>query len=292
MNRYVYSVVQVTPRVSTGEFVNVAIIAGNDQLGDWALRRVGDTSRARRFCGVSAMTAAYEFLDKVEEQIDTVNDRNDAEWLFTPAGIPDNTLSEQFIDEVSSWRRGVVRLSPPVPVAAESSEEALGFLIPELLTEPTTRVFRRMTRRRLAADMRTAYAVAGVDPSNLRARPALRVGKRSQFYLSADFAVVTDRAVQLCNAWSFQIADLDEVRRGVQAWGWNMRELRDHGGVLDSGIVVPDKIQVQVVVAPDPSSDSEGALEDARLVFEEVDAVVVPYAEREQIAQAAVKLVG
>jgi hypothetical protein len=94
------------------------------------------------------------------------------------------------------------------------------------------------------------------------------VGRQRQFHLGADFAVATDRALQLCNAWSFQIADLEEVRRGVQAWGWNMRELRDHGGFLDDGqIVVPSNVDVQVIVAPDPSEEGQRALADARLVL-------------------------
>jgi hypothetical protein len=71
-----------------------------------------------------------------------------------------------------------------------------------------------------------------------------------------------------------------------------MRELRDHGGVLDDGrITVPSNVDVQVIVAPDPSKEGQEALADARLVFEEVDAVVVSYADRERVAAAAVKLV-
>ena len=292
VNRYVYSVVQITPRISTGEFVNFAVVAGNDQLGDWALRRVLDTKRARRFCGIHAMTAAYEFVDTIEERIDSVDDRNQADWLFATSDSVDLPISEQFIDELSTWHRGVVRLSPPMPVLAESSEEALELLLPDLLVEPTTRVFRRITKKRLVADMRTTYKDAGIVASNLRARPALTVGKRRQFHLSADFAVATDHALQLCNAWSFQIADLEEVRRGVQAWGWNMRELRAHGGLLDDGqITVPNDVEVRVIVAPDPGSEGERALADAQLVFEEVEAVAVPYADRQRVAAEALKLV-
>lgn len=297
MNRYMYSVVQVTPRVTAGEFVNVAIIAGNDQLGDWALRRVTDTNRARRFCGIHAMTAAYEFLDTIEERIDSVNERNDAQWLIDVvdkvADMPSyEPISEQFIDELSDRRRSVVRLSPPMPVLAESSEEALELLFSDLLVEPVTRVFRRMTRKRLTADMRTAYAAQGISASNLLSRPVLRVGNRGQFRLGADFVVATDHALQVCNAWSFQVTDLDEVRRGVQAWGWNIRELRDYGGVLEGGLEVPRNVDVSVIVAPDPNPEGQRAFDDAQLVFEELDARVVSYVERQRVAEAAFKLVG
>lgn len=295
MNRYMYSVVQVTPRVTAGEFVNVAIIAGNDQLGDWALRRVNDTNRARRFCGINAMTAAYEFLDTIEERIDSVNERNDAQWLFDVDKVADmpsyEPISEQFIDELSARRRSVVRLSPPMPVLAESSEEALELLFSDLLVEPVARVFGRLTRKRLTADMHTTYRAEGIAASNLRSRPVLRVGNRRQFHLGADFVVATDRALQVCNAWSFQVTNLDEVRRGVQAWGWNIRELRDHGGVLEGGLEVPNNVDVSVIVAPDPNPEGQKAFDDAQLVFEELHARVVSYAERQRIAEAALKLV-
>jgi hypothetical protein len=47
-----------------------------------------------------------------------------------------------------------------------------------------------------------------------------------------------------------------------------------------------------VIVAPDPSSEGQNALDDARLVFEEVEATVVSYADRQRVAEAALKLVG
>jgi hypothetical protein len=141
--------------------------------------------------------------------------------------------------------------------------------------------------------MRMAYIAAGVDDSVLRARSALTVGRSGQFHFSTDLAVATDHAVQLCNAWSFQIADLEELGRSVQAWGWNMRELREYGGHLDEGkISVLSNVDLQVVVAPDTSSEGQKALDNARLVFEELEAVVVPYAERQRVAESALKLVG
>ncbi|MBB3750821.1 hypothetical protein FHT44_003316 [Mycolicibacterium sp. BK634] len=297
MNRYMYSVFQIMPHLSAGESVNFAVVAGNDQLGDWSLRRVQDMNRARRFCGVDAMTAATEFLGKVEERIDSVNDQDVLEWLGESAPPETPPMTEQFLSELSGWQRGVVRFSAPMPVIAESSEDALDLLVSDLLVEPVTRVFKRMTKKRLVADMKTAYRAAGVEESNLWQRPLLHVGKSEQFRFGADFVVATHHAVQVCNAWSFQISDLDEVRRSVQAWGWNMRELRDHGGVLsgsESGeaiLEVPPAVELRVIIAPDTSTAGLRALEDATYVFEEVQAVVVPYAERNRVAEAAFRLV-
>jgi hypothetical protein len=62
---------------------------------------------------------------------------------------------------------------------------------------------------------------------------------------------------------------------------------------LDDGrIAIPNKVDLQVIVAPDPSSEGQNALDDARLVFEEVEATVVSYADRQRVAEAALKLVG
>jgi DUF3037 family protein len=294
MSRFVYSIVQISPRVSTGECVNIAVITGNDQLGDWSVSRVHDDNRARRFCGVSAMTAATEFLASIEERIDAVTFRNEAEWLGISSLSDDELISELYLDELAGRRRGVVRVSPPLPVLADSSEEALELLVPDLLVEPSSRVFKRLTKKRLRRDMRNAYLLAGIAENFIHSRSELTVGRSGQFHSNADLVVATDdRAVQLCNAWLFQIGDLDEVGRSVQAWGWNMRELREHGGVLDEGnIKIPSDVQLQVIVAPNPNDRAERALDNARLVFDELEAVVVPYAERQKVAESALKLVG
>lgn len=293
MNRFTYSVIQITPKLSAGESVNVAIIAGNDQLGDWAMRRIQDDRRARRFCGIDALVAATEFMEEIEERIDAMSDRNVAEWLDASLGEPSASISEQLIDEFSTRRRGVVHLSPPTPVLADSAENALELLGPEFLVESVPRVFTRLTKKQVVAELRSVYETAGISSDNLRQRPMLHVGNEKQFYFLGDFAIATDQVLQICNAWSFQIADLEAVNRNVQAWGWNMRALRDHGGVMDAGqIAVPSDVEVQVIIAPDSNIESRRAQSAAELVFHEVNALVVPYNERQRVGESALKLVG
>jgi hypothetical protein len=292
MNRFTYSIVQITPRLSAGECVNFAVIVGSDQLGDWAVRQVQDPKRARRFCGVHAMTAASEFMIDIEERIFQVGDSNLSDWL-SESHEPELTITEQLIDDLSNRRRGVVRLSQPQPVLADTADEALDLLTPEFLMEPTPRVFRRLTKQRVVADVRWSYLIAGLDENVLQQRPALRVGRDKQFHFRSDLAVVTDEVMQLCSAWSFQIVDVEDVSRSIQAWGWNVRELRDYGGVLEDGrTLVPKDVDLQVIVAPDPSPEGQQALADAESVFAEVHASVVPYAERQRIAESALRLVG
>lgn len=292
MNRFTYSVVQITPRLSAGESVNVALIAGNDQLGDWAIRKIQDDKRALRFCGRSAIVAATEFLADVEERIEIMSDQDAAEWLGEFPDGPTRSISEQILDEFSNLRRGVVHLSTPTPVLADTAEEALELLSSDFLIEPSPRVFQRLTMKRVVSELRGAYEQIGIKSENLQQKPALHVGNERQFHFNSDFAISTDRVLQICNAWSFQIADLKEVNRRVQAWGWNMRELRDHGGVTDDEkIEIPPGVEVQVLVAPDPSDESMQALAAAQLVFDEVKATVVPYNERRRVAEAALKLV-
>jgi hypothetical protein len=44
--RYVYSVVRYVPNPASGEFVNIGVIAGSDETGDWSLRQAGNQRRA------------------------------------------------------------------------------------------------------------------------------------------------------------------------------------------------------------------------------------------------------
>jgi hypothetical protein len=240
------------------------------------------------------LTAAGEFLANIEERVDAITFRNEAEWLGISNLTDEVAMSEPYLDELSGRRRGAVRLSPPMPVVAESSEEALELLIPDLLIEPTTRVFKRLTKQQLRRDMRNAYLLAGIADNFIYSRSDLTVGRSRQFHSSADLVVANDdHAVQLCNAWSFQVGDLEEVGRSIQAWGWNMRELQEYGGFLDDGrMLVPRNVDLQVVVAPDTSSEGRKAFDNASLVFEELKAAVVPYADRQKVAESALKLVG
>ena len=238
------------------------------------------------------MTAANEFMIDIEERIDVSRDKNIAAWL-SESYDPDLAITEQLIDDLSTRRRGVVHLSQPRPVLADTAEDALDLLTPELLVEPTPRVFRRLTKQRVVADVRWSYLTAGLDEAALQQRPALRVGRDKQFHFHSDFAVVTDHVMQLCSAWSFQIVDVEDVSRNIQAWGWNVRELRDYGGVLDDGHTrVPNDVDLQVIVALDPSPEGQQALADAESVFAEVHASVVPYPDRQRIAESALRLVG
>lgn len=127
----------------------------------------------------------------------------------------------------------------------------------------------------------------------VRVRPRLAVGATGQFSLAADLAVANGEVVQVCSVWSFQLIELEEVTRDVQAWGWNIRELREHGGVLvrdDRGqeaAHVPADVDVEVLVAPDAEPPGIRALENARNVFEEVGATLVEFGQEHMIAERA-----
>ena len=290
--RYVYSTVQIIPRLSAGEAINFAVIAGCDQTGDWAIRPVRDTNRARRFCGIDAMTAAHDFLDHLEERRDVLESQGNDLLAIDPAEARAEALSEQLVAEMATLTRGVVQLTAPMPVIAETAEEALDLIVPEVLIEPQPRRFRRLTKKRLVSEVRESYMLSGVPDDAVRQRPRLLVGADRQFHFNTDFAVGTDHVVQLCSAWSFQIVDLDLLARDVQAWGWNLRELRDHGGVVDGApeVEVPRAVDVQVLIAPDPEDAADKALNDARYVFDEVNATLVTFGDEASIADAAAKL--
>jgi Protein of unknown function (DUF3037) len=124
VTRYVYSTVRIVPRVGAGEAVNFAVIAGSDQTGEWEIRPLRDTGRARRFAGVPATAAAHMIVERLMDQ----RDRMAAEQgdLFSdPDQVVADALSEQYLAELATFRRSVVQFSAPLPILADTADEAL-----------------------------------------------------------------------------------------------------------------------------------------------------------------------
>ena len=70
MERYLYSAIRVVPNPASGEYINMGVIAGSDQSGDWAIRGLQDERRVRQFCSPEVITAAREFMTRVGVSMD------------------------------------------------------------------------------------------------------------------------------------------------------------------------------------------------------------------------------
>ncbi|MEV8639088.1 DUF3037 domain-containing protein [Streptosporangium sp. NPDC051023] len=113
MSRYLYSVVRCLPHPWTGEFVNVGVIAGSDD-GDWTVKPIDLSPRARDFVGAAALGVAAEFLQRLQVECET--SRPGEAWLVR--------LYEE--------HRNTIQLSPPMPVLADGPEAAAGVILDDL----------------------------------------------------------------------------------------------------------------------------------------------------------------
>ncbi|WP_436760424.1 DUF3037 domain-containing protein [Streptosporangium sp. V21-05] len=62
MSRYIYSIVRCLPDPRTGEFVNVGAVAGDPDTGDWAVRRLSNTDRIKKFAPPAAINVTDRFM--------------------------------------------------------------------------------------------------------------------------------------------------------------------------------------------------------------------------------------
>lgn len=286
MSRYIYSIVRCLPDPRTGEFVNVAAVAGDPITGDWSYRQLSNLERVRKFAGHSALQAALSCLLKVGDQID----ENRVALLEDQA----EPLAEEWLERLHHDHRNVVQFSPPAPLLAEDAEEALGLIFEQLLIDPVaSHRPRGVTRHDLRRSLRDAFRQAAVADEYVRAKVQIHVGEK--VHSPIDFAIANGRVVQLTQAWSFCLGQVDDVPMKVKAWGYALKELR--GGV-DSRVVdsigrvssIDSNVDLQVLVAPPETSDQAVAFEEAEQVFADVGAEVHVAYEVGQVGARAAEL--
>lgn len=282
--RYVYSVIRYVPSPISGEFVNIGVIAGNDQRSDWFLRQATDATRARRFGPKESLDAAFALMNTVGSSIDALD------------YLPDPEATNQVVEPSEAWlrelgerHRNVIQFTPPAPVEAESAADAadtlFAYFIGERVKEPTQTV----TRARAFHSLRRAYLQAGVNERMLRQRTELRC---NALHTPMDFAVGNGRVVQLAHSWSFQISSLDDVSRDVKAWGYALQALRGNGGeIAHANTIIPVSPDVDVeVLCIEPRNDFQAAaFAEATQVFDDVHASVRAYSAADEIAAIAAK---
>lgn len=119
--RFVYSVIRYVPDPARGEFVNVGVIAGSDQTGEWEVRRLDDlAASADRLAGDgSTVSAVTEFVD----ELGLVFAEHRAHGSPVREGPPP-VPSEAWLDQVYVDHNNIVQLSEPAAMAADSINHA------------------------------------------------------------------------------------------------------------------------------------------------------------------------
>src|SRR5215469_8301577 len=218
MSRYVYSLVRCVPDPATGEFVNVGAIAGNPETGDWSVRQVSNERHVRKLAGATELSAVHDFLARVGTEIDSMQ----ALMLNDSADL----LGESWLQSLHYDHRNVVQLTPPMPILADSAEDALDVLFGRQIIDPVTQSRERaVTKHGVLHAIRLSYLNARIDPNLVRRKAELFVG--DHVHTTLDYAVANGTTVQLSQGWSFQGAQVDVVSEQVKAWAYALTGLRE-----------------------------------------------------------------
>jgi len=290
MTRYVYSLLRFVPNPSAGEFVNLGAVAGSEVTGDWSMRHVENDQRAKALAGNVPVSAFYTFLDQLSDDID----RQQIWALFDDDEDDGPSLTEAWLSDWATRARNIVQLTPPVPMVADSAEQALDLVFEHMVEDPARGRFRFLTRRAVFGDLRRAYWAAGLR-SRMRERCTLVT---SRFTTPMDFVIGNGSAVQLGHAYSFGIASQSALANQVKAWGWTVRELREHGGRAltrdGASVSVPEDVDIEVLYAIPKDPSHLPAFEEAKAVFADlgVTAVEMESDASDSVASRAVELLG
>jgi hypothetical protein len=285
MNRYVYALVRCVPHPRTGEFINMAAIAGRPETGDWSIRQVSNESRVRKLAGAEELQAVHGFLVRVGLEIDK------RQLLFEEeSGEP---LGEDWLQHLHHDHRNVVQLSTPAPIVADNAEQALDIVFSRQIIDPVSQRRDFITKHRVLAELREAYLRADID--NALIHPKVEIYAGGHVHTSVDFAIANGAAVQLTQGWSFQKASVDEVSTQVKAWGYALRLLRDGE---DARVVISDErlttvscdVDLQVVVASPKSREQETVFNEAQEVFTELSVSVHNLDDVDAVGAQAAKL--
>jgi hypothetical protein len=295
--RYVYSAVRVVPNPATGEFANMAAIAGSDETGEWSIRSLQNERRIRGFCGADALLAAHDFLTRLGMSVDLDERLLDEEGLVSFedfAGRRDGPLMrERWLQELADRNRHTVQLSNPAPVLASSAEDALDSIFEHLVVEPEPRR-KSLTKHRLLSNLNFQYLKAGLEAEQQFSYGAqLSSSGPKDYRHTIDYIVGEESAVQIVQAWSFQVAGQAMLSRDVKAWGWTMRELLEHGGnaiTKTRRVPVPRDVEIEVVLAEPVADEPVDAYREALSVCADLSVPVHPHGDERSVAAEAVRL--
>lgn len=288
MARYTYSIIRFVPNLATGEFVNVGVIAGNEELHDWRVRYVSNQTRARKLGEPAAVASVFERMGALQEWCDNANDGGEDSDESTTA-MTEEVLAKLYAD----WQH-MVQLSAPAPVVAASAEEALDLLFTHVVVDSERAALGFRNKWAAVSAMLGAYRGVGAAWANNYVRQKQEV-RPPRYPVQFDFVVADGHVVQLAQAWSFEIPSADRVVRDVRAWGWAVEEIRKEGAQIMMGgdtVNVPKKVDIEVVFLEPKTDAGSAAWAEASTIFKQLDVRPVNDNNATQIAERAEKLLG
>lgn len=269
--RYIYSIARFVPAPARGEFINLGVLTGSEDAGDWALQTVSQTGNARHIDSAGALKSVMSQLTGIQESLDAFTDsRGD---LFANGDFPE--INEGWLYQLSLDSLGILQFTRPYPVMAESAQEAIDILWPELILEPQSRDRGVVTKHRIMGEVSRSLRNSNIGPENFKKRVRLEADNS---HSQIDFAIHNGRVVQLTQCWSFQVADQEDLLDNVKAWAWTIRNVRKSGGRILSGDQCYDVAREVPIAAAYVDPESQEGLttyEEAKSVFndEQINAI-------------------
>jgi Protein of unknown function (DUF3037) len=259
---YRYSIVKFVPDAARGEAVNLGVLAGDDDSGDWDLRLTDNYRRARAIDVPNHLPAALSFLARLQDHVDASGD---------PDAFPVEPMTTELLERFSYEMRNVVQFTPPAPVAAPTAEDALDTLFGQLVVDVAARKFPWARKHAAVGTTRRAYKQQEIPQDRIAERVTVSAGPYEGAF---DFAVHNGEAVQLVQCWSFQLPGQIELADQVKAWAWVARSLREHGGGEvrkgDAAFRADDQVNLATVYLPPLEDQPSHAFEEAQAAFAEI----------------------
>ena len=137
--RYLFSVVHYVPDPARQEFVNVGLIVGSDDTGEWEMRTIGNRKRARALGGSLSTLATFE--DYVGRVLD-----DHLEAMEEAEAVP--VVDERWLLDLVRTQDHAVQLTAPAPISAGDIDEALDTLSSWLLIDPESGTLPYVRRTR------------------------------------------------------------------------------------------------------------------------------------------------
>lgn len=279
---YQYWIVRYVPDPIRGEFVNIALLVGQDGQ-DWAFRQVTSLQRATRIGGDP--TIATYWLRELQSMVNSLNIRRapNPEPLLTALADSGENISAAVVGRLAARLNNAVQISSPFPLVAESAQAGIAMLFNHLVADPQVQpreLFGTRVGKYVSEQFRRELPEG--SRASILNRPHVLVGSVPR---TANFAVTDFKVEQITNTWSFNLSDVDKVSTEIQAWVAHMNRLRARGGVLESKgrppLTIPGDVQLRVVYEEPRQASARPALQIAREVWAEVPGLVA-YSEAEQ----------
>ena len=268
--RYIYSLLRYVPDPIRGEFVNIGVIVGGQDVTDWRVRRVASLKRARALGESGSVNAAKDLVDRIALFVERARQGQDV--LLSDPEQRFDVPSEVWLQGLCHRHRNILQISPPTPVVGATADDAMDTVFSWIAPEMSRQSRDYETKTSVFARVLRAYERESIHRgSNLYDHVTLQAEHHSE---RIDYAVVNGRPVQLTQTWSFQIPDVEEVVEAVKAWAWTIRAVRQRGGIIswakDREYTVDRNIDIEVVYVPPKPSQRYPVVAEASSIFREL----------------------